>query len=151
MKHLLMIAIAFLTINATAQEKIQNNQKKAMTAKKEMQQSMTPEQTAELQAKKMTLHLDLTDKQQVQVQQILLEEAKERDSKKEARQHQQVQATTAKITTEEKLQVKNDRLDHQIEFKRKMKTILNPEQYKKFEEMMGERHGNNGKMKKMKN
>lgn len=146
MKNLLMIAIAFLTINATAQE---NNQKKAMTAKKEMQQSMTPEQTAELQTKKMTLHLDLTDKQQVQVQQILLDEAKQRDSKREAKQAQQAKVADAKVSQDEKLKMQNDRLDHQIEFKRKMKTVLDPEQYKKFEEMMGERQANKGQMKKM--
>ena len=47
----------------------------------------------------------------------------------------------------ERLKLKNDRLDKQIEFKTKMKEILSDEQYAKWEESMNKR-GNRNKRNK---
>lgn len=46
-----------------------------------------------------------------------------------------------KPSKEERLKMANERLDHQIEQKKKMKAILNAEQYERFEKMREKREG----------
>ena len=45
-----------------------------------------------------------------------------------------------KLTDEQKMELKNARLDKQIAMKKKMKEVLNEEQYKKWSEHMEARH-----------
>lgn len=137
MKNLLMIAVAFITINVSAQDK------KMEVAKErtEMRQDLNPEETAKLQSKKMTLQLDLTDQQQVEVEKLLFNEAKVRMAKKEEFKANREKLQGEKLSIEERLKMTNERLDHQIEMKKKMKAILNAEQYAKFEKSQGKRQG----------
>lgn len=135
MKNLLMIALAVVTLNVSAQERQREGQKGAMKERMEMRQDMTPQEMASLQTKKMTLHLDLTDKQQKEVEAILLEEATARKVKMAEHKGKMQKADGEKPSKEERLKMMNERLDHQIEMKKKMKTILNAEQYEKFEAM----------------
>ena len=108
---------------------------------------MTPEETEKLQTKKMKLHLDLTEKQQVDVEKLVVSEAKTRKAKMEEFKAKKDKADGEKPSKEERLKMANERLDHQIEMKKKMKAILNAEQYDKFEKMnekkaqMRSRHG----------
>jgi len=150
MKNLLMIAIALVTINATAQERKKDAPQGEMKERMEMRQAMTPEETAQLQTKKMTLHLDLTEKQQVDVKTILLAEAKTRNSKMEEYKAKKEKADGVKPSKEERLKMQNARLDHQIEMKKKMKSILNAEQFEKFEKTQGKRQAKKGRNAKMK-
>lgn len=137
MKNLLMIAVAFFTINVAAQDKKREVAKERM----EMLQDLTPQETAELQTKKMTLLLDLTDQQQVEVEKLLFNEAKVRMAKKEEFKANREKLQGEKPSKEERLKMTNERLDHQIEMKKKMKAILNAEQYAKFEKSQGKRQG----------
>ncbi len=149
MKNLLMIAIAFLTINATAQERKKEGQKGEMKERMEMRNKMTPEETANLKTKKMTLHLDLTEKQQSEVEKLLLDQAKTRTAKMEEFKSRREMADGEKPSKEERLKMANARLDHQIEMKKKMKAILNAEQYEKFEKMQEKRQGMKGHKARM--
>lgn len=148
MKNLIIIAIAFFSINAIAQDKQTDQQKKDMMATQEMRQKMTPEESAQVQTKKMTLHLDLTEEQQKQVYKILIEEAKERDAKRDAKQAQQLKNAEAK--KDQNLEMQNARLDNQKQLKEKMKAVLTTEQFEKFDAMMEIRQDNKAEMKKMK-
>ncbi len=139
MKNLLMIAIALMTISANAQERKKIEKKEGIENRAEMRQNLTPEESAKLQTKKMTLRLDLNEKQQIEVEKLFLAQAKERSSKIEAFKSKKETAAGEKLSKEERLKMKNDRLDYQIEMKKKMKVILNADQYAKLENMQEER------------
>ncbi len=132
MRKLILIALAFVTLQAAAQA----NQKEHRKAKAEQMKLMSAEDQATIAMKKLTLSLDLDEKQQSQVKEIMLEQATNRKQK-------MAQKTEMKEVRETKSNAKaynvkeiNERLDKKIEVKQKMKTILNPEQYKKWEGML---------------
>lgn len=146
MKKLCIIAIAFITLQAAAQE-----QKPKLTKAKveRMNSDMTPEDIAQIQTKKMTLELDLNETQQKQVNALLLEEAKARAEKKEAYNKIKNDADAkASITKEDRVKMMNERLDSQIVMKAKMKEILNADQYAKWEQKMTEKTGRREGFKK---
>jgi len=139
MKKLVMILIAFATLQLSAQE-----QKREMRKERtESKMDYSPEEIAQLKAKKMTLKLDLNDKQQREVSSIFLEEAKFRTAKKSGMSKDKAEQS---MSNEERLKMKNERLDRQIAMKKKMKTILSAEQYEKWEKM-GAKRGHKGEHK----
>ncbi|MBJ7880229.1 hypothetical protein [Gelidibacter salicanalis] len=140
MKKLVMILVAFATLQVSAQE--QKREMRKDHAESKMQYS--PEEMAQLRTKQMTLKLDLNDKQQKDVSVIFLEEAKFRANKKAAMTKDKGEQSLSK---EERLKMKNERLDRQIAMKKKMKTILSAEQYEKWEKM-GQKRGHKGAHKK---
>ena len=93
---------------------------------------ISPEQQTELQVKKMTLELDLDTNQQKEIRTILLENAKKREAKKMALKEKM--AKGQKPTTDEKFEMKSKILDDKIEHKARMKKILKPEQFLKWEQ-----------------
>ncbi len=127
----MMIAIALLTLNATAQDK--NN-------RKEFAKDLSAEEIATLKTKKMTLHLDLNESQQAKVKSLALEEAKQRENQRAMREENKKKETSQKPTKEKRLAMVNERLDRQIEMKKKMKSILNDEQYKKWEASLSKKN-----------
>lgn len=136
MKKLIVIALALVTLQVSAQEKKERIQRGA---------DFTPEEMAQLHTKKMTLELDLTKEQQEQVAALNLENAKAKKTQMEARKNRK--KTDEKPSKEEVLKMKNDRLDAQIANKQKMKRILTADQYKKWEELHG-KHNNKMKRKR---
>ena len=126
MKNLLVIALALITIQVSAQNRNQGERRGEHMEQGQRFKDFTPEEIAQLQTKKMTLHLDLTESQQKQIEKLHLENAKERQSLREERQ------TKMK---EDRLSAMNERLDRQIEMKAKMKKILNSDQFEKWEAM----------------
>jgi periplasmic protein CpxP/Spy len=132
MKKLILIAIAMIAIQVSAQD-TKERPNRERSAKIDKFQDLTPEEMASLQTKKMTLQLDLNESQQKEIQKINLENATERKAKMEARKAQKENETMAKPSKEERLKMMNERLDNQIEMKGKMKKILNDEQFAKWE------------------
>jgi len=132
MKKLLLIAIALITVNATAQEGKRERQNKGEHERVQQFKDFSPEEVATLQTKKMTLHLDLTDAQQKQIQAILLEQAKARKSKMEARKKMHEEGGE-KPSKEDRFNRANEQLDSRITLKSKMKNILSTEQFEKWE------------------
>ncbi|MFV0573088.1 hypothetical protein [Xanthomarina gelatinilytica] len=131
MKAIVCITFVFIASLTQAQEKKHGKQN---------MQDYTPEEIAQLQTKQLTLDLDLTETQQKQVEALHLENAKARKEKQELRRNENNGKTPKKEwTKEEKLQMKNDMLDKQIEMKKKMKEILNEDQYAKWEKMSKEK------------
>ena len=120
----MLIAIAFLTLNATAQDK--KNRKGEF-------KDLSAEEVATLKTKKLTLELDLTESQQASVKALVLKEAKHRESSKAEREEKKKDEDAKKPTKEERYAMLNARLDRQIEMKKQMKSILNAEQYTKWE------------------
>ena len=77
MKKLFVVAFLLVGLLTFAQEK--PVQMKGKQAKMERNQNMTAEQKTELQVKKMTLDLDLSSKQQTEVQKLVLAQAQKRE------------------------------------------------------------------------
>ncbi|MBU2929247.1 Spy/CpxP family protein refolding chaperone [Winogradskyella psychrotolerans] len=140
MKKLLVIALALFTLNGMAQEKERRSDRKDRS---ESRMQMSPNDIADLKSKKLTLKLDLTDAQQKKVHALILNEAKARQ---ELRKNRDADGEKKeKPSQEEFIKMQNARLDHQIEMKREMKSILNAEQYAKFEKMKPRENEKRGK------
>jgi len=95
---------------------------------------------ATLQAKKMTLRLDLDANQQKAVHKVLLKSAEERQNFRN--ENMQKRKDGIKPTSEERFNMENMRLEKQLAHKNEMKKILNKDQYEKWQK------GMIGKMKK---
>ncbi|NDI98393.1 hypothetical protein GWA97_04845 [Flavobacterium sp. LaA7.5] len=119
MKTWILATVMMIGLSAMAQPGDRNRER------------LTPEQRVELQVKKMTLELDLNDKQQQEVKQLLTKKSKEREEA--IAQHKAKKEKGEKLTADERYAMQSNRLDEQIEMKGEMKKILTPEQYEKFE------------------
>ncbi|MFN7100657.1 MAG: hypothetical protein ACK4M4_09810 [Flavobacterium sp.] len=130
MKKVMILAILLVGISSIAQTKRENG-------KRQQLEQMTPEQKQELQLKKLTLDLDLSNAQQKEVQVVLSEQHKKREMAMAQRKANQAEAK--KPTADERFAMKNKMLDEQIELKSRMKKILSNEQFNKWEATKGER------------
>jgi len=145
MKRLIIIVLALFALQVTAQERKRVHQNKEIGQK---MMTLSAEEMATLQTKKMTLHLDLNESQQAKIQKINLENASKRKAMMEARKAKKESGNTEKPSKEERLAMVNAKLDHQIAMKAKMKEILNDEQYAKWEKAQAKRtHKNKGRKK----
>ncbi|WP_034061690.1 hypothetical protein [Lacinutrix jangbogonensis] len=146
MKKLLIVALALFALQVTAQDK-KHNKSELRQEKMEHIKNMDPQEMGKLQAKKMTLALDLTQEQQNNVEKLNIKNAELRKAGMEKRMA--LKDSNKKPSQEEKLKMENKKLDHQIATKREMKKILNEEQYEKYSKMV-ERKMMKGKQGKAK-
>jgi len=112
-------------------------QKKDRSERREAASQLSVEQKVELQTKKMTLHLDLTQEQQNKVMVLAKKNLNEREAKK--KEMMIAKAEGKKMTTDQRFEANSNRLDSQIAMKKEMKTILNADQYDKWEKSLGKR------------
>ena len=131
MKKLILITIAFLGLQAVAQEQKKERPNNYERGQKMM--NLSAEEIATLQTKRMTLYLDLTKSQQTKVQKINLENATKRKALMEERIAKKKSGELKRPTDKERFEMENAKLDHQIAMKAKMKDILNEEQFAKWE------------------
>jgi hypothetical protein len=124
MKNLVSILVLVFAVTFTAQA--QKNKGNRMS-------NLTAEQHANLAVKKMTLMLDLTERQQNEIKPILMAKAAER--KAEMKKRRTSKENKKRPNSNEVYEMKAKHLDNQIFMKNKMKNILNKEQFAKFEEM----------------
>ncbi|WP_100615030.1 hypothetical protein [Confluentibacter citreus] len=130
MKKLLLITLTLISIQGIAQQRMQRPERKEISQKMMV---LTPEESAGLQTKRMTLHLDLNEFQQKEIYKINLANATKRQSTMEANRAKRESGTIEKPTKEAYLRRANDRLDDQISTKLKMNIILNAEQRAKWD------------------
>ena len=128
MKKLILLAVLAITVQVFGQDAPKAERQREGRAQKMMQ--LSAEEIATLQTKKMTLLLDLNATQQGQIQNVNLENAKQRKAMMEERKAKRERGE--KRTPEDRYAMENMRLDHQIAMKQKMKSILNAEQYEKW-------------------
>ena len=131
MKKIILIAVAFLAIQATAQER--KNEHRGNNERSKKMNNLSAEEIATLQTKKMTLHLDLNESQQAEIHKINLKNAEARKKGYDHYKALRDGAKKEKPSKEERLKRANQRLDYQIATKQKMKSILNDTQYAKWE------------------
>ena len=123
MKRLLIVTLAFLSLNALAQDG-QTDQKSPT--------GFTAEQMATLQTKRMALDLDLDESQQRKLQSLNLNKALERRAHKE-RMRERRHMEKGKPNAVERFNSLNGRLDKALTHKAEMKNILNKDQYARWE------------------
>lgn len=133
MKKLIVFAVLMASVTAMAQTPERSK------GDRNPMKDMTPEQIATLQTKQMTLALDLTDAQQMEMQGLNLENAVKRSDKMNEMRARKEKGEVKKLTSEERYAMKIAMLDHQIAQKEKLKNILNKEQYVKWEKMKNTR------------
>ena len=107
--------------------------------KGERMKNVNSQEMATMQSKKMTLALDLSDKQEKEIFQILVNQAENRKANKMSKEDHQ------KLTDEQKKAKKIAVMDEKIAAKRAMKKILNENQYAKWEKMIQKRMGKRSK------
>lgn len=107
-------------------------QQPRMEARNQMnqEQQMTPDQRAQLQLKRMTLSLNLTDKQQKQIYPLLLQSIEKRDKKMAEIKAKREKGE--KLSADERFELQNDRLENQIAMQKDLEKILTPEQMKTY-------------------
>ena len=105
---------------------------------KEHREPFTAAQRAELRSKNLALKLDLTDKQQKEMQKVLLTREIEREQVMAQRKANK--DAVKKVTPDERFAMMNTRLDTQIAMKKEVRKILTPEQFAKYEQLKEEQH-----------
>jgi hypothetical protein len=127
MKKIVSILVLVFAVTFTTQAQKKRGERGENGSK------LTIEQHTTLAVKKMTLALDLSDKQQKQIKPLLMAKMAERkasmEKRKEARENKE------RPTADEMYAMQVKRLDHQIIMKNSMKNILNKDQFEKFEKM----------------
>jgi len=127
MKKIIVILVVMLTFSTQAQQRKHKRNKVRFTT----------EQHVEMAVKRMTLTLDLSEKQQQEIKPLFLARAKKRKEAMEARKtakKEQKRPTADKIY---KMQM--DRLNDMIAMKNSMKEILNKDQFEKYQKLKKKR------------
>jgi hypothetical protein len=125
MKNVFLIASFLICFASFAQGPRGNNDRQPRP--KMERPDFTPEQLAELHTKKLTLELDLDEKQQAKVFDLELKAVKDREA------HKTGMGPKEEMTDEEKFEKRSAMLDAQIEYKSTMRSILNKDQFEKWE------------------
>ena len=127
MKKLIVVALLVVGLTTFAQGKGKRGEGK----------DISPEQRTEMQVKKMTKDLDLNEKQQIQVKELLNAQKKDRDQMMAKRK--EMKETAEKPTKEQRAEMKAEMDKKDAAMDAKMKTILTGDQYKKWEATKEER------------
>lgn len=131
-KHILTAVLAMvIAFSANAQH----------GPKKQHKPQFTPEQIVVLKLKKMTLALDLSEAQSNKLRPIFFEQVEKRKAMMEQRKNNKGQKPSKEVGFKKM----NERLDEQIATKKKIKKILNKEQFERFEKMVAKKHHKKGK------
>ena len=137
MKKFLMIAMLATGLAATAQD-----------AQRREKPQMTTEQRNELHLKKMTLELDLSAAQQKEMAKVISDQGAQRE--KMMADRKVARDAKKEMTADEKFNRRKAMMDQKIAMKARMKQILTPEQYAKWESRKGNKMAAREKKGKMK-
>jgi parvulin-like peptidyl-prolyl isomerase len=132
----LVVAVAFLT---SAMAFAQRNGHRGHRA--EFHKDLSVEQLATLQTKKMTLALDLSEKQQKDILEFNIANAEFRKAKMAEREAKRASEERSKPSADERFAMQNEKLDHRIAQQQELKKILTDEQFDLWKKMQLHRHG----------
>jgi hypothetical protein len=135
MKKLASILVLVFAFSITTQAQKKRTDKRV---------KLSVEQQTNLAVKKMTLDLDLSEKQQNDIRPLISKQIAERKNVMEKRKA--AKKENKKPTADEIYAMKSKMLDNKIAMKNKMKNLLTKEQFAKFEKM---HKGKKMKKKKM--
>ena len=122
MKKVVTVVMMLIGISLFAQEPQEGKKPK-----------FTTEQQANIRLKKLTLDLDLSDAQARQLQPIVLEQAKKRSAMQASRKA--MKAKGEKPSADQRYEMIMAHLDEQIALNKRVKKILNEQQYEQWKKM----------------
>ena len=122
MKKLFVLALLLVGTSTFAQERMGENNDK-----------LTPEQRVNLQIKKLTKELNLSDKQAQELKEIVVKEIEQREGRKAEIQARK--AEKKKMASEELNARKLKFEEEKMQTEERMKKILTPEQFSKWTEI----------------
>jgi periplasmic protein CpxP/Spy len=125
MKKLLIALVMMGSLTTFAQDR------------KTKMEEFTPEQRVELHVKKMTLDLDLNEKQQSDIKKLLTEQNKKHEAARA--KHEAAKESGKTPTPEERFAMRSKMMDEKIALKSEMKKILNEKQMERWEELKDDR------------
>lgn len=111
----------------------------------EFHQDLTVEQLATLKTKKMTLVLELTEKQQDAIYEFNVANAEFRKEKMAERKANKENGERSKPTTEERYAMENARLDRMMAQQEELKQILTEEQFDQWKKMQMHKHAHHNR------
>ncbi|MBP7469870.1 MAG: hypothetical protein KA782_02110 [Flavobacterium sp.] len=137
MKKIILMTFLMAGMTIMAQPRNNRHQRNGMD-------QFTLEQRSELQVKKLTLELDLTESQQKEIKAFIADKNTKMEAHRTAMKAMKEKGT--KPTSDERFAMKSKMLDEQIAAKKRMQKILNEKQFEKWtalkEEHQGNRKGN---------
>lgn len=122
MKKIVLFALLFVGMTTLAQEKTNA-----------LNEQFTTEQKNQLRLKRMILELNLNSVQQKEMAIIIAEQTTKHELIKKERQVNK--ASCKKMTAEERFVKVNKMLDEKIALKTRVRAILTPEQFEKWDKM----------------
>jgi Spy/CpxP family protein refolding chaperone len=122
MKKLFVVALLLVGTTTFAQERMGENNDK-----------LTPEQRVNLQVKKLTKELNLSDKQAQELKEIVVKEIEQREGRKAEIQARK--AEKKKMASDEMNARKMKFEEKKMQTEERMKKILTPEQFLKWTEI----------------
>lgn len=137
----LALLISFSTIGQEHEEKKEHRRKGPAGLKMKMHKKpdFSPEQMATLKTKKMALELDLDKSQQNQLQKFNEKNIKERRTLMEKMKEHKKSGEKKSLTSDQKFEMANERLDRAIAQKKELKRILGEEKFKKHQALQKKR------------
>ena len=132
MKKVLIAVLLFAGLAAFAQEQNPGTNRQG-------KEKFSAQQRNELMLKKMTLELGLNESQQKDMSKIIADGSAKRDAAMAERKANKDEGV--KPTSDERYQMESKRLDDEIVVKDKVRKILTPDQFKKWEQMKADRKG----------
>jgi len=133
MKKLIIAALLMTGMASFAQEQ--------QHEKKQRMEQLSPEQRNELRLKKLTLELNLNSAQQKEMSKLIAEQSAKREAVKAERKAKAQNSEKEKITADQRFALQSKMLDEKIAYKEKVKKILTPEQFEKWEKLSARKQG----------
>ncbi|MBT8255384.1 MAG: hypothetical protein KJO23_02495 [Bacteroidia bacterium] len=124
MKNTLLVLILLLSTNFHAQDR--GHERPPNREHHDLRKDFSIEQKAELMTKRMVLDLNLSEKQQKEIQKIHVDLVTQRETRKKEHNND-------KLTSDDHFERRSQVLDQRIAAKKRFKAILNKEQFDKFE------------------
>jgi len=142
MKKTIALLVLLIGLNTTAQKMYPSMQRKMLP-------KFTPEQQATLKSKKMTLQLDLNNKQQNQIYSLILKH--EQNIQKFKQKQRAAFIKGEKPSREQQFNLLNKGLEARINFQKKLKNILTDKQYQQWKREAAKKTQRHKNIRKLKN
>lgn len=133
MRQLLILTLILSTISMNAQDRRRHHKETPGHEKAQFMKDLTPEESANLKTKNMTLDLNLSEAQQKEIYNLNLKQAEIQKARQQERDKKRDQLKGEKPSKEDILKRMNERLDRKIAHKKDMQQILNKDQFQKWE------------------
>jgi len=130
MKKVFVMMLLAVGLTAVAQEKNPSVNRGEM-------EKLSPEQRNELRLKKLTMELNLNDNQQKEIGKIIAEQSAKREAMLAERKANKEKGI--KPSADERFARESKKLDEEKAMQDKLRKILTPDQYKKWDEMRNDR------------